>query len=261
MQSDAVDETEPERHFEPWDGQIRWAFEGSSVFDNYREEIAACNLRGNVLPGISISDCWIFQYGLRYIPSKGENVYRTVRIEDLPNETSLKEVLAFVPGSIFSAELFDTTAITGYKTAIVVFIQERHARYLAHIAQDGLKIASALARVTLVNTPTYPISLEMQKWVNKGRTRSLVLENVQASTKKDLTTLLNNSEVASCVEYIKTGPLYNHLTVNFYNVESALKACEVLQNKWNKPHLEKCRLGFLKEIDNELIVELIAVLE
>lgn len=231
------------------------------MFHNPWEEIAAYYLRGNVFSGVYISDMFIFQYGLRYIPYTGENVYRTVRIENLPNETSLKEVLAFVPGNIFSAELFDTTAITGYKTVIVVFIQEIHARYLARIAQDGLRIASGLARVTLVNTPTYPISFEMQKWVNRGCTRSLVLENVYASTMKNLTTLLNNSEVASCVECIKIGPLYNHLTVNFYSIESALIACELIQNKCKKARLGKCRLGFLKEMDNELIVEFTAHLE
>lgn len=193
-----------------------------------------------------------FQYGLRYIPSDGEtNVYRTVKIEDLPHNTMLNEVLKAVPGTIYSAGMFDTTTINGSKTVIVVFVEQKHAFYLIDLAEKGLKTGSALARVTLVNTPTYPFSAEVEKWVEKGQIRTLVLSNLHDSTKKDVIALLNGSELVSCVESIKDGPQNDQLTVNFYTIQSAIKACHTIRAARNGRGQRFYVLGHLKEMDSE----------
>lgn len=238
-------------------GGITWTLENSSVFDSQSEEAEALTCHGNILPGPPLSNRWLLQYGLRYVPSNGEiDVYRTVKIENLPENTSLNEVLEVVPGPIYSAGMFDTTTITGSRTVIVVFVEQKHAFYLIHLAENGLRTGSALARVTLVNTPTYPFSAEVEKWVAKGHIRTLVLTNVQASTKANVATLLNGSELASHVQCFTKGPQYDQLTISFYTIDSARRACHVLAVAKNEQGHNIYTVGFLKRMEDELFVDL-----
>ena len=236
----------------PWDGEISWAFEGSSVFRSRWEEERAFTMHGNVFPGRPLKEHWLPQYGLRYIPHAGEtNVYRTVLIEKLTERTSLNDVLEVVPGTIYYAEIGETETMTGYKTAFVVFVEERYARFFVHIAKNGLKIGSVLARVTLANTPTYPFSAEVERWVERGLGRTLILTSVQACTREKLIILLGGSQLALRVEYITSGPMHGQITIHFYTIESAMRACEALREKrrqQNEPGLENCGLGVVKKM-------------
>lgn len=137
-----------------WDGHIRWAIKGCSIFDDQRDEAGALLYPQNFLSRQPLSSHWVLQYGLRYIPTIDEmNAYRTIRIEKLPKDISLNQVLSVTPGEVYSSRLFDTTAITGDNTVIVVFLFEHDALSLVQSARGSLRVGSSLAKVTLVSTP------------------------------------------------------------------------------------------------------------
>lgn len=236
----------------PWDGRVCWTIKGCSVFDSQQEEADALLYRGNFLSQQSLSNRWVFQYGLRYIPTKQEtNVYRTVRIEELPTDTTLNNVVPFVPGNIYSARLFDTAAITGYNTIIVVFVKEQDARDFVRIAKGSLNVGSTLASVTLVTTPTYPMSPEMDKLIKRGHSRCVVVSNLGSTTKQDLSRVLDRSAYHSYIEAMEDGPLEGHVSIWFYCIRSASNVSLLLKEH---PNFWKCTVSFLNETEEHLVL-------
>ncbi|RMJ28629.1 hypothetical protein PHISP_00486 [Aspergillus sp. HF37] len=139
----------------PWDGTIDWSVKGPTVFEDAEEELDAASLR----PGFHSqrsSDLWIFQYGLRYIPGAGDvNLYRTVKVEQLPGTTTVAQVLAKVHKEVYSACLSDTSAITGWYTAVVVFVSQRDALEFVFSNMSGLRIGrTVLSQVLCARRPT-----------------------------------------------------------------------------------------------------------
>lgn len=128
-----------------------------------------------------VQDEWFFQYGLRYIPKPTDkDAYRTVRIENLPEPTTLDKVLAEIHyGDVFSADLLNTLPITGYHTARVVFLHQVSAeKFCKSVKKKSLIIEGVRARVTLEKTATYPISLSMKQAIWGGCTRCLTIDEV-----------------------------------------------------------------------------------
>lgn len=236
----------------PWDGRIRWAVKGCSVFDSQKDETDAYLYTANFLSRQPISKLWVFQYGLRYIPAKEEtNIYRTVRIEGLPAAVTINQVLSVVPGEIYSSQLFDTAAITGYNTVIIVFVQERGARSLVQSARRGLQVGSSLAKVTLVDTPTYPMPPEMEEVIKKGYSRCLVLSNVSEANQANVSRILQRSACYPYIERIDAGGPTGLVSIQFHSIKSATVAFSVLRGH---PHLWKSTVGYLKEIDGKLVL-------
>lgn len=236
----------------PWDGQLRWAIKGCSVFDDQEEEADALYYPNNLLSRVLLSNRLVFQYGLRYIPSMTEtNVYRTVMIENLPANISLNQVLLNVSGEVYSSRLFDTRAITGYNTAIVVFLLESEARNFVKKSEEGLHVGSALAKVALVNTPTYPMPAEMDNLVNKGYSRCLVVSDVSTTTQKDICGVLKRSAYHSYIERVKAGPSAGQVTIRFHCIKSAAAVLSLLQGH---PSFRKCSVSFMKEFQGKLVL-------
>ncbi|GFG22661.1 uncharacterized transporter C1002.16c [Aspergillus udagawae] len=177
----------------PWDGNIRWAIKGCSIFENQQEEADAFSYRPNLLSRQSVSDLWIFQYGLRYIPAGREsNVFRTVRIEKLASNVTLSQVLPSVPGEIYSASLCNTSPITGYNTSIIVFVFERDALDFVRKSKEGLPLGFCVANVALVHTPTYPMTSQMSQYTfHQGYTRCLVISNLRRSLREEIYRVLS----------------------------------------------------------------------
>lgn len=107
--------------------KIRWTL-GFSVFDSRLEEVSAARHSGNLIGG-PLTENMFFQYGLRYIPpATSGDLYRSVLIEKLPQGISLDQILPQVRGGrIYSASLCDTSNITKYWTALIVFFHETGA--------------------------------------------------------------------------------------------------------------------------------------
>lgn len=237
----------------PWDGQLCWTIKGCSVFDDQEEEADVLYYPNNLLSRVPLSNRLVFQYGLRYIPSMTEtNIYRTVTIENLPVNISLSQVLSNVPGEVYSSHLFDTRAITGYNTVIVVFLSESEARSFVKKSEEGLHVGSALAKVALVNTPTYPMPADMDNnLVNKGHSRCLVVSDVSATIQKDICGVLNRSANHSYIERVKAGPSADQVTIRFHCIKSAAAMLPLLQRH---PSFRKCSFSFMNESQGKLVL-------
>lgn len=230
----------------PWDGNIRWAIKGCSIFENQQEEADAFSYRPNLLSRQPVSDLWIFQYGLRYIPAGREsNVFRTVRIEKLASNVTLSQVLPSVPGEIYSASLCNTGPITGYNTAIVVFVLEKDALDFVQKSKEGLPLGFCVASVALVHTPTYPMTSQINQFIfHQGYTRSLVISNLRRSLREEIYRVLKRSAYYNYIESVEEGQVVGDIYVRFYSVKMAAAAYDLFQGH---PSFERCSIKFLKK--------------
>ncbi|PWY86931.1 hypothetical protein BO70DRAFT_333596 [Aspergillus heteromorphus CBS 117.55] len=228
-----------------WDGKLRWAMKGCSVFDNPDEEIDAFLYRPNVVAKESLSELWVFQYGLRYIPAKDEkDVYRTVKIEKLPSDVTMKQILPLIHGEIYSAHLLDTVPILGYKTALVTFVRQADCLSFAESSGGKLDMGPAQAEATLVQTPTYPMSAEMTRSVlDKGRTRCICICGLRETMKGEVHRILARSAHLNYVECIEDGQVVGEVYVRFHSIKVAIAVHKLLEGH---PSLGGCKFRFLK---------------
>lgn len=148
-------------------------------------------------------DCF-FQYGLLYIPkATDKDVYRTVRIENLPETTTLDKVLVEIhQGDVFSADLLNTLPITGYHTARVVFLHQISAeKFCKSVKKRDLIIEGVPARVTLEKTATYPIAVSMKKAIWGGCTRCLTIDEVPEALVECIEGVIGGTFLKNSVEY------------------------------------------------------------
>lgn len=183
----------------PWDGTIAWKF--INLFTDKKEEQEAIL---SSMDHCDVQDDWFFQYGLRYIPkATDKDVYRTVRIENLPETTTLDKVLSEIHyGDVFSADLLNTLPITGYHTARVVFLHQISAEeFCKSVKKRGLIIEDVRARVTLEKTATYPIALSMKKAIWEGCTRCLIVDEVPEALVECIEGVIGGTFLKNSVEY------------------------------------------------------------
>lgn len=237
-----------------WDGKIHWATNGPSIFVDEQEELDAVLDRRNNFSNQPASNLWIFQYGLRYMPPVGtDNTYRTVKIDcPLPSSSSnsttvsLNQILTELRGlELYSARLFDTAHLTGMNTAIVIFIRQRDALdFLQRTAGSGLRVGSLFARVSLVNTPTYPIPADLAHLISQeGYSRSLVVCNLRDTLKTELRRVLYKSNCRDFVESLEDGYVAGRICVRFHSVKTAAIAFEILRKH---PCFGNCQFRFQK---------------
>ncbi len=155
-------------------GRIRWAVtDGIQSWKRWlfateaeRENAIAMNRRLAGREDVTFPD--IFRYGIRYKPEPtAQNVYRTVLIEGLPGTVTLENVLKGVcGGSVLSTKLCDTYSITGSCSALITFVSESAAcQYKTFAAAHAIFISGIAVKVSLLSTPTWPMSIPMRKAV------------------------------------------------------------------------------------------------
>ncbi|KAL1963535.1 hypothetical protein VTN77DRAFT_8116 [Rasamsonia byssochlamydoides] len=230
-----------------WDGKIHWAMD--CLFENKIEEFEAVTNRENELLGSGpLADQWVFQYGLRYQPKPGEtNVYRTVKIEELPLDVRMDQVLGQVCcGDVFSARLLNTKEITGYHTAIVIFLQQRQAENFArYAAKEGIFIGNTRLKVTVINTPTYPMTAKMETLVWKeGYTRCVALYNFRPELIEILQFVIQRSICNDYIECIEDGWNENEICLRFHSIKIAATAYDLLKGH---PGFHECRINFVPD--------------
>ncbi|KAL4936293.1 hypothetical protein BDV06DRAFT_228030 [Aspergillus oleicola] len=231
-----------------WGGKISWALKGSSVFDDADEELDAFNNRSNMLVARQpYSELWVFQYGLRYIPTVSDrDVYRTIRIEELPPDHKLCQILPSVAGEIYSAHLADTSAITGYNTAMVIFINQEDAfKFVSGVANKVYTLP--YGKIVPVHTPTYPMPADTERLIKqKGYTRTIGIFHTKPTLKMELTRVLTNPYLryAMQLESIDDGPAYGEVDVKMFSVKAAATVFEWLRTH---PTLGQCHFRFLKQ--------------
>lgn len=82
-------------------------------------------------------------------------------------------------GMVVDVRLLDTATMTGGKTALVTFLHEHAAMAYEEFAQDHpLDFDGAVAQVTVINTPTWPIPMNLRKNIQgSNHTRCLEVQN------------------------------------------------------------------------------------
>ena len=217
----------------------RWALKNASVFDNDEEESSAANLLGPGWEPYGFRNSSFFQWGIRYIPSPSDDdVYRTVRIDQLPCSISLDQILSRVRGGqVYSATLCDTVSLTGYPTTLVTFVRQQGAlTFLRRVAQEGFFVGLNPAAVHPVPTPTYIINETMQKQINEfGRTRCLLVTSSRPRLKKDLHRVLARSTCRNHVECFGERDDPGETTIRFSSIKIALVAYDLLNGRAKLP--------------------------
>jgi hypothetical protein len=123
-----------------------------------------------------------FRYGVRFQPSPAmPNTFQTLSFMNLPRSVTMQELMAKIRGGIVvSCQLLDTTSITGSFSARVRFLQESAAlAYDDFSAANPIILHGRKARVSIVRTPTFPLSSPMlERIIQGGRTRCLEISNI-----------------------------------------------------------------------------------
>ncbi|KAL4748850.1 hypothetical protein BDW72DRAFT_195391 [Aspergillus terricola var. indicus] len=231
-----------------WYGEISWSLKGTSVFDDAEQELDAFMNRTNMLDYRKpYNELWVFQYGLRYIPSISDtNVYRTIRIEEIPLDKNLSQILPLIVGEIYSARLAETYRITGYNTAMITFATEEDAaNFVAGSANRTYGIP--FGRVIPVHTPTYPIPADTEKLIiEQGCTRILGIFHCRSTLKREITRVMTSPYQNHILqlESIVDGPGMGEVSVKMLSVKAAAVVFDWLRNH---PTLGKCQFRFLKQ--------------
>ncbi|KAL4952176.1 hypothetical protein BDW69DRAFT_185693 [Aspergillus filifer] len=231
-----------------WGGKISWALKGSSVFDDADEELDAFNNRSNMLVVRQpYSELWVFQYGLRYIPSVSDlDVYRTIRIDEFPPDKKLGQILPSIVGEIYSARLAETSAITGYNTAMITFVtQEDALKFVIGVTNKVYTLP--FGKLMPVHTPTYPMPADTERLIKqKGYTRTIGVFHTRPTLKMELTRVLTNPYLryAMQLESISDGPAYGEVDVKMLSVKGAATVFDWLRTH---PTLGQCHFRFLKQ--------------
>ncbi|PTU23523.1 hypothetical protein P175DRAFT_0556170 [Aspergillus ochraceoroseus IBT 24754] len=244
--------TEPEAQTDlsissaPWDGSLRWALTGASIFDNPGEENDAFRYRANMISRQPLSELSVFQYGLRYIPSGNDiDAYRTVRVEELPAEISLSQILACVRTEIYSARLADTMAITGANTGIITFVtQDDAVQFLTQVVDNSITLPAG--KVVPVCTPTYPIPADIARLIaEEGHTRSIGVYSFRGALNDEVLSLIHRPAYMfrAQIEGIEDGPAPGEITIKMLSVKAAAAVFALLRGH---PSLRRCQLRFLK---------------
>jgi hypothetical protein len=216
---------------------LRWAVNGSTVFEDRDEEIRASRLSGNIFGQEDLKNNMFFQWGLRYVPPlDADNVYRAVVIEDLPLHVALDQILPRIcGGQIYSASLFNTSPVTltGSPTAMITFVNQDGAlAFLQRVAREGFYVGFAVARVRPVSTPTYLMSDSMENGILRGgRTRCLVISSRHPMIKKSVYNVLTKSSFSTHVECFGEHNGEGVVTVRFHSIKVAMLAYEFLMHQ------------------------------
>ncbi|KAL6237156.1 hypothetical protein BDW75DRAFT_238613 [Aspergillus navahoensis] len=231
-----------------WYGEISWSLKGTSAFDDAEQELDAFMNRANMLDYRKpYNELWVFQYGLRYIPSISDtNVYRTIRIEEIPLDKSLSHILPLIVGEIYSARLADTHRITGYNTAMIIFVTEEDAANFVAGAADRTYVLP-FGRVIPVHTPTYPMPADTEKLiVEQGCTRILGIFHRRPTLKREITRAMTSPYQSHILqlESIVDGPGIGEVSVKMLSVKAATVVFDWLRNH---PTLGKCHFRFLRQ--------------
>ena len=129
-----------------------------------------------------------YEYGIHFVPDAyNSNFHRTIVISNIPEHIDLEQVLLNVDGGVIvQADILDSVSITGSKTAMIVFLDDRAAMaYQENALQNAIIFDGHQASVTLLSTPTWPMNRRLSKAIyDKGHTRSLLVSNFPANVEE-----------------------------------------------------------------------------
>lgn len=193
-------------------------------------------------------DEYFFHYGLRYIPKPTDrDVYRTVRIENLPDGTTLDKVLAQVYyGDIFSADLLNTFPITGYHTARLVFLHQKAAEeFFKHAKRKGFMIEGVRAQVALERTATYPVGAILQDAIRKQScTRCVTIEELPEALLDYVEAAISQTYLMNSIESYSKG----------YDNDSDDESCKVTVSVQIRFHSMRAAFSAYAELNRNIFL-------
>lgn len=181
----------------------------------------------------------------RYEPGPGsKDAYRCVVIENLPVAVSMEEILPMLGGETDSAFLLDTAPITGFQSALVIFLQQSDAENFAHTFRDGLPLGPTRAKVTPVSTPTAPLPVLHQRLVDKmGYTRTVRVSGTLPTLKRMVRHHLSRDCYYLSVENIAEVIGAEEVHIRFRSIKACVQAYSDLRTH---PRFMDCQFEFLK---------------
>ncbi|KAJ5754122.1 uncharacterized protein N7511_008275 [Penicillium nucicola] len=240
------------------DCRIEWAPGVNDIFDGFdglkqrKGKGKQCFTFDRVtVPGLSM-----MTYGLRYVPPDGElenrlvkdlgesNIYRTVKIEGLRHHTEVKDILPYVRGGVvLSASMYNTVALIGSYTAIIIFLEEQGAEnFLGRVNRQGFFVPSETVYLSQIKTPTYPISNTLHDLIyKKGRRRTLVLCGSQQRLKAQIHRFLCQKNRIDRLEAFGRNDAADQVSFRFVSIAAAIDVHAMLLRI---PFFESCNPTF-----------------
>lgn len=175
-----------------------------------------------------------------------QNLHRKVVISGLKSSCSLSEILDQVyDGLIVEAILVNTINITGTKSAIISFFEERSAvAYTDYVSNHLCEIEGKKITARLISTPSWPLSLALKQAIRgKNHTRCLEIQNFP----RNISSIMLRDDLE--IEHATTLDTIEHMEIasnstarlRFGSVRAAQQASDHLSS-----HLKYrgCRLGY-----------------
>jgi hypothetical protein len=214
----------------PYQCRPKWAIlQNRPLFDD-DEELA----RARRLHGGQQQHSTFWQHPVRYMPASDEkNLCRTLIIDFLPLDTTMKDVLALIRGgALESIQLFEPIGIaTDFKTARVVFHYEIPACDMyAYWQKYGLTLRNQSIRVLQLGY-TYPKNCQLDEDVFiRCYTRILLIDNINDRVIQRLPAYLDRQiKIGSIIEI---GQADDGVTmIEFTSVREAAKAMRAMQTE------------------------------
>jgi hypothetical protein len=174
---------------------------GTPRFNTRDQRGLGYNYNGRIRPPFSdhekrspVTNVYHLQRSLAYHPPAGAaDVYRTVIVDNLPTSTEMQDILTFAEEyPLVSAQLLDTSKMKirgqfeGLGTIamrIEFFFQSSAEQFAFDLSNAMLSLLGRTPRIThLTSSPTYPISLAMRTYHNRGyiRTRRIRINQPKA---------------------------------------------------------------------------------
>ncbi|KAM3079238.1 hypothetical protein ACMFMF_004162 [Clarireedia jacksonii] len=234
--------------------------QGSAIWSSPQERFEEIQEQWSMTQGQGRGDPRMpeyFKYGIRFVPaaSESENVFRTVRIGNLPRDVELREVVARVRGGrLYSVALLDTVKLEGSMTALVVFVEQADAEAYVDYAggngvmfscgvdkevEDGKVDEGVKASVTLIPTPTFPLSeFQRRNIFQENRTRMLSVRHFPktASLRRLESDIAKTGRLGSLCEWYMDGD--DTLWLEFAGIESAGVVFGLLRGRYEYRDLE-----------------------
>jgi hypothetical protein len=170
--------------------------------------------------------------------SSSVNQACTVLIEDLPNGTTLRDIMPHIAGgAVSNVTIIDTASITGSLSCLVEFVTSKSAKLYTNFRQQHpLQLQDKDCSIRLL--PCLPFTMEItpQKLFVTGETRVIAIGSSQAYISTQMINMLLEIIVGVYSNFIeKVGISHdNTIVIRFSGIRTALESIRELRRDLRK---------------------------
>lgn len=178
-----------------------------------------------------------------------QDSYRTVMISGLPVDCTMTQVLNEVRGGmILEAKSLDTMTITGSRSVMLTFVEGSAATGLeAHAKRYGFSVSGQQVHVSLVQTPTTPMSKRIRNGITTSyHTRCLDVRNFPRIVSPQALRYDLRPMKASTFDLIENMNMNAEgvLELRFLSIDAAVNAFDVLIARDINVKYRRCRIEY-----------------